>query len=252
MRPAFPFLFRGIRQLFHSPWSLLMGLGTSIFFLVVYQAGMGGIDYLKAFEGLDYMTFLYPLGLLSLAMGTASGAGPSLASDIESGYFQRLFLSPLPRWLFGFGPILADGLGTLLASLLLLGLGVLFGLSFHFGLSSLLGLLALSSLWGLFLSGLSGTVMLLSRDAGGARAVTSLAFPLVFLTETFLPREMIRSSWLLVVSRFNPLTPMMRAMRFLLGGMGEARQVILAFALMVPMALVSVLLACWAAHRLES
>ncbi len=48
--------------------------------------------------------------------------------------------------------------------------------------------------------------------------VTSAVFPLIFLSTTFLPRELITSTWLLTVSWFNPVTYMMEAMRYLLAG----------------------------------
>lgn len=50
-------------------------------------------------------------------MGSAAGAGQSLHDDMSSGYFRRLYLSPVRRWTFVAAPITADaaatGIGTM-------------------------------------------------------------------------------------------------------------------------------------------
>lgn len=60
--------------------------------------------------------------------------------------------------------------------------------------------------------------MLRTGSAEGARIVTTAVFPLIFLSTTFLPRELITAKWLLAVSWANPVTYMMEAMRYLLAG----------------------------------
>jgi ABC-2 type transport system permease protein len=209
---------RAVLRMLRRPFALISGLGMSLFFLLVYQAGIGGIGYLPEFGGGGYLAFLLPMSLVSLAMGSAAGAGVSLHSDMSSGYFRRLFLSPVPRWSFVAAPLIADGVSTMIGALGVLAAGALFGVPFRFGLLSVLGLLAIALLWGIFLSALSAAVMLRTGSGEGAKMVTTAVFPLIFLSTTFLPRELITARWLLAVSWVNPVTYMMEAMRFLLAG----------------------------------
>lgn len=211
---------RGTYKLMRSPGTVVMGLASSLFFLIVYNAGLGGIGNLDAFGGAGYFSFLFPLSTVSLAMGSAAGAGQSLNADLSSGYFRRLFLSPVPRWSFAVAPIIADAFATAATSAALVGFGVLFGLPLRFGPASFLSVVALSTLWGLALSGFSGGIMLRTGKPDGARMVTTAVFPLIFLSTTFLPRELVDSGWLLAVSRVNPVTYLLEAQRFVLGGTG--------------------------------
>jgi len=218
VNPGLLLVKRSIIRLLKNPTSPLSGLGMSLFFLIVYNAGIGGVGDLPQFGGSGYFAFLFPLGIVSLSMGSAAGSGLTLYDDIRTGYFKRLFLSPIPRWSFAAAPLTADGAATLLASIVLILTGLLFGLPLRFGIYSFLGILLLSFFWCLFLSGLSAGVMLRTGNHQSAQLVTSAVFPLIFLSTTFMPRELITSRWLQVISYGNPVTYLLEGMRWLLGG----------------------------------
>lgn len=132
---------RGIIKLLKNPSAPIMGFGMSLFFLLVYNAGIGGIGTMEAFGDGGYLSFVFPITIISLSMGSSAGAGQTLNADMESGYFKRLYLSPAPRWILVFSPILADTLSSLLLTVILIIIGALFGVSFQFGLLSVLGVL---------------------------------------------------------------------------------------------------------------
>lgn len=209
---------RAILRMLRRPVALLGGLGMSLFFLAVYSAGIGGVDFLPQFGGGGYLAFLLPMSLVSLAMGSAAGTGQSLHDDMASGYFRRLYLSPVRRWTFVAAPITADAVATALGSVAILAAGLLFGVPVRFGAASVAGLLLLSLLWGVSLSALSAGVMVRTGSPEGARIVTSAVFPLIFLSTTFMPRELITAGWLRAVSWVNPVTYLLEGMRYLLAG----------------------------------
>ncbi len=209
---------RCIRKIVRQPSAPLSGLGMSVFFLFVYDAGIGGIEKLPEFGNAGYLAFLFPLTLVSLSMGSAAGSGQTLFADLQSGYFKRLYLSPIPRWAFVIAPLVADGISTLAMTSVLLALGLLAGVPLQFGFLSILGVFAFSLLWSTTLSGFAAGVMLRSGNHQSAQIVTTAVFPLLFLSTTFLPRELIASEWLLAVSWGNPVTYVLEGVRFLLGG----------------------------------
>lgn len=217
---------RGIAKNLKEPMGMISGLGMSIFFLVVYSAGIGGIDFLPQFETGGYFAFLFPLGIVSLSMGSSSGAGVLLNRDIESGYFKRIFLSPASRWVFAGSAIIADAVATVFATSVLILIGIVMGLPLANGFQSFIGLIVISILWGTILSGLSSAVMLRTGNHQTAQTVLSAVFPLLFLSNTFMPEELITADWLLIASRFNPLTYIMNSLRFFITGDGSWSMVI--------------------------
>lgn len=211
-------LKRGVVKLAKQPAAPLMGFGMSLFFLLVYNAGIGGIGSMEAFGNGGYLAFIFPIAIISLSMGSSAGAGQTLNADMQSGYFRRLFLSPAPRWILVVSPMVADNLSSVLFTAMLLAIGAVFGLTFQFGILSFLGLLLLSTLWTLTLCGFSAGIMLRTGQHQSAAIVTNAVFPLLFLSTTFLPRELITSKWLLTVSWGNPVTYLLEASRYLLAG----------------------------------
>ncbi|HEX3006969.1 MAG TPA: ABC transporter permease, partial [Bacteroidales bacterium] len=211
-------VLRAVGKLVKQPAAPLMGFAMSVFFLVVYNAGIGGIGYLPEFGEGGYLAFIFPITIISLAMGSSSGAGQTLNADMQSGYLKRLYLSPVPRWVLVMAPMTADVISSVLFTGILILIGFLFGMSFQFGILSILGVLLLSLLWSVSLCGFTAGVMLRTGKYQSASIVTNAVFPLLFISTTFLPRELIHSKWLLTASWFNPVTYILEANRYLIAG----------------------------------
>lgn len=213
---------RGIVKLIKQPSAPIMGFAMSLFFLLVYNAGIGGIGSLEAFGTGGYLSFVFPITIISLAMGSSAGAGQTLNADMQSGYFRRLYLSPAPRWILVAAPMLADTISSLILTILLIVIGSIFGVTFQFGFISVLGILLLSFLWSLTLCGFSAGIMLRTGQHQSAAMVTNAIFPLLFMSTTFLPRELITADWLLAISWGNPVTYILEGNRYLLAGTSSA------------------------------
>ncbi len=213
---------RGIVKLTRQPSAPLTGFGMSLFFLLVYNAGIGGIGSMEIFGAGGYLSFVFPIAIISLAMGSSAGAGQTLNADMQSGYFRRLYLSPVPRWILVASPILADTLTSLFFTAILILIGALCGVVFQFGIFSVMGVLLMSLFWSLTLCGFSAGIMLRTGQYQTAAVITNAVFPLIFLSTTFLPRELITAEWLLTASWANPVTYILEGTRYLLGGTSPA------------------------------
>jgi len=242
---------RAIMKLVKQPAAPIMGFCMSLFFLIVYNAGIGGIGSMEAFGSAGYLSFVFPITIISLAMGSSAGAGQTLNADMQSGYFKRLYLSPIPRWTLVIAPMIADTLSSLVFTLLLLAIGAVFGVSFQFGIASYLGVLLLSFLWSLTLCGFSAGIMLRTGQYQSAAIVTNAVFPLLFLSTTFLPRELITSRWLATVSWGNPVTYILEGIRFLLAGTSPEWYFRAAIAIFSATSILSVSFALASARRIR-
>ena len=242
---------RSIIKLAKQPTAPIMGFAMSLFFLLVYNAGIGGIGHLEAFGEKGYLAFIFPITIISLAMGSSSGAGQTLNADMQSGYFRRLYLSPVSRRMLVLAPMLADTLSSLVFTVILLVIGALFGLPFQFGVLSVAGILLLSLLWALTLCGFSAGIMLRTGQHQSAAIVTNAVFPLLFLSTTFLPRELISSQWLLTVSWANPVTYVLEANRYLLGGTSSQEFFLLGLLILTITTMASIIFALGSAGRIK-
>jgi ABC-2 type transport system permease protein len=242
---------RGIIKLVKQPSAPIMGFAMSLFFLLVYNAGIGGIGSLEAFGTGGYLSFVFPITIISLAMGSSAGAGQTLNADMQSGYFRRLYLSPAPRWILVVAPMIADTISSLLFTMLLIFIGALCGVTYQFGILSVLGILLLSFLWSLTLCGFSAGIMLRTGQHQSAAIVTNAVFPLLFLSTTFLPRELITSKWLLAVSWANPVTYILEGNRYLLAGTSPVSFFHVGLAIFTLTAILSVAFALSSANKIK-
>jgi len=218
-----------------NPFPLLSGLGMSLFFLIVYDAGLGGIGGLPEFEGAGYLAFLLPMGVVSLVFGSSAGSAQALSRDIASGYFKRLALAPTPRSAFVLAAILADAVGVFISSLALIGIGFILGVPMRNGPAAAaiaaLSAASLATLFGGGVSAASAAMVMRTGKVELAGTVGTIVFMLLFLAPTFAPRELMGAAWLRSVSVVNPLTYIMEAMRYLLSGTGDPRTVPIALSI---------------------
>jgi len=204
-----------------NPAPLLSGLGMSLFFLIVYDAALGGIGTLSAFGGATYLAYLLPMGIVSIVFGSSAGSAQSVSRDIVSGYFFRLALAPVSRAAFVLAAVLADAVGVFVSSLAVIGVGLLLGAPVAGGFSGAAGAALLATLFGAGISAASAATVMRTGKVELAGTIGSIVFMLLFLAPTFAPRELMGAAGLRAVSVWNPLTYVMEAMRFLVSGVGS-------------------------------
>jgi len=241
--PSMLIVGRALRGLVSNPTPTVSGLAMSLFFLVVYDAGLGGIQVLPEFGGRSYLTFLLPMGVVSLLFASSAGSAQALSRDIQSGYFHRLALAPSPRASFVLAAIAADAVAILVCSLVVLGAGALMGVELAGGVFGVLGCAGLATLFGSGISAASAATVMRTGKVELAGVIGMVVFTLLFLAPTFVPRELMGARWLQIVSVGNPLTYLLEAMRVLISGRGDALMVPVASAIAVVVGVGGTLLA---------
>jgi len=242
---------RSVRTTLRVPAAFLPSLAISVFFLFVYDAGLGNIAKLPGFGG-DYLGFILPVAIVSAAVSGAGSAGQALVRDLESRYLYKLLLTPASRAAIVLGPIIAGALELGVQVVIIIVLGVALGMRPATGLAGLLVVLLLALLWGVAFAGYAAGVALRTRNAQAAQAATFAFFPLIFLSTTFVPKELLAAEWLKVAATINPTTYVLDAMRALLLHGWQGRQLLAGFVASVLFALVTSTFATLSARRVLS
>ena len=207
---------RNLTVIFRTPQALLPPLIISVFFLVIYDSTLGeAAAFLPGLSGNSYLGFILPLSLVSSALSGSSLAAQNLVRDIESGYFDKLLLTPASRTALLLGPIVAGGFILGLQAVFVIVVGLLMGLQSATGMAGLLAVIGLAVLLGRGFDGFTVSAALGSGNAAVTQAASFLFFPLTFLTASFVPLELL-SGWLKVAAKLNPITYVLEAMRSLL------------------------------------
>jgi len=239
---------RSLLGYLRQPAAIIPSFAISVFFLFVYNAGLGSVSQLPGFTG-SYLAFIIPVSIASGAIGGAGLAGQALIRDIDSGYFTKLLLTPTRRLALIWGPMIAGAVILVAQVLLILVLGLLMGLDSATGVVGLALVVGYAFLWGMAFAGYSVFIALRTKNAAATQSATLVFFPLIFLSTTFVPMEYIDAGWLKVAAYINPTTYVFAAMRSLLNDGWRAGPLLVGLAVVGAFASVTGALALWQARK---
>lgn len=229
---------RGLRALPREPEAIIPSLFFPLFFFVV---NIGALQDISAFAGVDdYKAFQVPVAIVFAVTGVSRAA--AVVTDIQSGYFDRLLVSPINRWSLLLGLMVADLTLAVALAVPVVALGLLVGVRFATGLLGIAAFLLLAGLWALTFSGFPYAVALRTANAGAVNASFVLFIPFVFLTTAFVPQEAM-TGWLATAAGYNPVTYLLRALRGLISDGWVAADLLAGIAAVIGLGVVSLPLA---------
>lgn len=207
---------RAVRSIPREAEVFLPALFIPAFFFIV---NVGALQDLTEREvggeiPFNYREFQLPTAIIFAVTGISRA--PSLVTDITTGYFDRLLLTPTKRLPLLLGLMVSDFLLVLGLCVPVLILGFAFGVSFGTGPLGLLLFILMGGLWGLAFTGFPYAIALKTGNAAAVASSFLLFFPFAFLTSSTVPFEEL-TGWLRAVARFNPLTYILDGMRSLMG-----------------------------------
>ena len=203
---------------------VITSLVFPLILLAINSSGLDSATRLPGFPTDSYLQFALAIPFVQGALFSANSAGTNVASDIESGFLNRLALTPLRRVALMMGQmagILALGV---IQAVTFVVVGVAFGSGIAAGLTGALVIVALSLVISLGF-GLIGAFVALRTGTGEAvQGVFPLFFAALFLSSMALPRDLIETDWFRTVATWNPVSYMLEAIRSLVitGWDGEA------------------------------
>jgi ABC-2 type transport system permease protein len=202
---------RALRAIPREPEALVPALIVPIFFFAV---NVGALSDISSFAGVsDFEAFQLPVAIVFAVTGVSRAS--SLVTDIQSGYFDRLLVSPVNRYSLLLGLMIADLVLVIALSVPVLALGFVLGVGFATGPLGVLAFLLLAGLWGLAFTGFPYTIALRTGNPAAVNSSFILFFPFAFLTTTFLPQEAL-TGWLATVADYNPVTYLLAGLRALI------------------------------------
>src|SRR5579871_2722524 len=143
---------------------------------------------------------------------TGMSRAPALVTDIQSGYFDRLCMTPIRRLALLLGLMVADLAVVLALCVPVLTVGFLVGVHFVTGLPGVLAFVALSALWGVTFTGIPYAVALRTGSPAAVNASFVIFFPAFFLSDAVMPKQAL-SGWFSAIATYNPVTYVIDALR---------------------------------------
>jgi ABC-2 type transport system permease protein len=208
-------------------------------FFSINAYGLDAAASIPGFPADSYLDFAFAFPLIQASLFGAITAGADLARDIETGFFDRLKLTPMRpvSLLLGMlAGILALGL---LQGVVFLAVGTLMGVDVR---SGFLGMVVIVFLMMLVALGFGGIGAILALRTGSVEAVES-AFPLffvaIFMSSINLPRDLIEADWFRFIATVNPISYLVEGIRSLVITGWDAQTLAIGFACAVAILVVA-------------
>jgi ABC-2 type transport system permease protein len=163
----------------------------------------------------NYRDFLIAMPFIQGAMFVSITAGVDLARDIESGFLNRLALTPLRGEALLVGQLGGALVLGIVQAIVYLLVGFATGVTFASGVGGVLVLLALSILIAFAFASLGGLLALRFGTGEAVQGIFPLLFVTLFLSSSSLPRNLIKATWFRDVATYNPVSYLLEALRSL-------------------------------------
>ncbi len=225
---------RALRSVPRDPEAVYPALVIPIFFFAINVGALQ--DIAERIPGIDYKAFQLPVAILFAVTGVSRAV--TLVTDIQTGYFDRLSVTPVNRFALLLGLTVADFSLVVALTIPVIVLGFVVGVTFAAGPVGLLLFILLSGLWGLVYAGFPYAIALKTGSPAAVNSSFLLFFPFVFLTTVFVPQEAM-TGWMSTVSSFNPVTYLLDALRSLITVGWDAEALIKGIASIAGVGLVS-------------
>jgi ABC-2 type transport system permease protein len=207
-----------VRKIRHDRTELYTRAIQPALWLLIYGEVFTKIHAIPTPAGIPYLAFLAPGILAQSALFIAIFYGIQIIWERDAGVLTKLMVTPTPRAALISGKAFAAGVRSLVQGAVVVILSAMLGVTLTDNPLKLIAAAAIVVLGSAFFSCLSMTIagLALSRDRlmGIGQAIT---MPLFFSSSALYPQR-IMPTWLQVISKCNPLSYEVDALRGLLIG----------------------------------
>ncbi|HET8651443.1 MAG TPA: ABC transporter permease [Gaiellaceae bacterium] len=234
---------RSVLRTLRQPANWITPLVFPLALMAVNTGGLDAATHLPGFPTDSFLAFFLAFPFIQGSLFATVNAGVDLARDIQTGFLNRLALTPMQN-----AALLLGHLGGVVATGLLqaawyLSVGLAIGVRLETGA---LGALVIFLLAVLIVLAFGSFGALAALRTGSTEAVHSLFpvfFVFLFISSMNLPRNLIETEWFRVAASLNPVSYLIEAIRSLVIEGWNAQALALGFGICIALAAVGLTLA---------
>ena len=208
---------------------LLFPMVFPLILFAINGSALSRASEIPGFPTSSYRAFLIAMPFVQGAMFVSISAGTSLARDIETGFLNRLALTPLRSEAMLLGQLGGAFVVACVQAVVYLLVCLATGVAFASGVGGVLVLLSLSLAIAFAFACLGGLLALRLGSGEAIQGIFPLLFVTLFLSSATLPRNIIKAAWFREVATYNPVSYFLEGLRSLVIQGWNAQALELAF-----------------------
>jgi ABC-2 type transport system permease protein len=221
---------RSLVRMLRQPGQIFFALVFPLVFMFVVAGGLDRAANLPGFPVDSFLPFALAIPFVHGSLFVAIGAAVELARDIETGFLNRLALTPARSVPLVLGHLMAAvviGLGT---SVVFLTAGFLAGVELAAGLAGIPVLFGIAALSALAFGAVGTAIALRTGSSEAVQGLFPVFFVAFFLSSMIMPRHLIEADWFRAIATLNPVSYLIEGVRSIVIHGWDGHALALAFA----------------------
>jgi ABC-2 type transport system permease protein len=206
---------RAIVRTARQPANVIFPLVFPMLLLSVNAGGLKAATNLPGFPTDSFLAFALAVPFVQGALLATINANVEFARDIQTGFLNRLALTPVRGLVLLVGQL--GGLITiaLVQAVFYLAVGVAFGVRLESGIGGAAVLLVLETVIALAFSAWGSWAALRTGSTEAVQGLFPVFFVFLFMSSMNMPRDLIDADWFRWVATVNPVSYLIEAVRAL-------------------------------------
>jgi ABC-2 type transport system permease protein len=234
---------RSVLRTVRQPAAIVFPLLFPVLLLAVNSGGLRAETSLPGFPTTSFLAFALAVPFIQGALFATGSAGIDIAKDIQTGFLNRLALTPMRGVALLLGELGGVMALVVVQALFYLTVGTIFGVRLASGFAGALVLLVLAGLIGLGFAAFGAYAALRTGSTEAVNSIFPVFFIFLFISSMNIPRNLMSTTWFRWAATANPVSYMIEGVRSLIITGWSARALSLGFGIAIVIVIVGFALA---------
>jgi ABC-2 type transport system permease protein len=234
---------RSITRTLRQPSYVIPPLIFPTLLVAVNAAGLRPSTALEGFPTNSFLAFAIAVPFIQGALFSTMNAGTDLARDIQTGFLNRLALTPMRGSALLVGHMAGVMVLGLIQAVFYLCFALVVGVRFEAGVGGAFVILVLASTIAAAFGMLGAFLALRTGSGESIQATFPFLFVFLFISSMNTPRNLIAVHWFKIAATINPVSYLIEGVRSLVITGWDGTALLRAFAVALTLGAVSIVLA---------
>ena len=207
---------RSVVRTLRQPLNVVPSFVFPLILLAVNVGGLESAARIPDFPTDSYLDFALAFTFMQGALFATTNAGTDLARDIQTGFLNRLALTPMRGAALLLGQLAGVIALALLQATLYLAIGLLAGVRPESGLVGIFLIVFLGLLIALAFGAIGAFLALRTGSGEAVQGMFPLLFVFLFISSMNTPRDLIAVDWFRIAATLNPISYLIEGIRSLI------------------------------------
>jgi ABC-2 type transport system permease protein len=220
---------RSVLRTLRQPAGVFFPLVFPVLLLAVNAGGLRPATHLPGFPTNSFLAFALAVPFIQGGLFATGNAGIDLAKDIQTGFLNRLALTPMRGVALLVGELGGVMVLGVVQGVFYLAVGLILGVRLQSGVLGAFVLLALAALIAFGFAALGALAALRTGSTEAVNGIFPVFFVFLFISSMNIPRNLMETEWFRWFATANPVSYLIEAVRSLVITGWNAQALLLGF-----------------------